>query len=324
MTSTSLPASLLTRWTNFWFRPVPPHSFALLRMLLGGVGLLSLAGLTPVELYWPLDGMVPLAGKLGWRAALEGAGLGGVAGWLAFGLLVLAFTAMTVGYRSNLAVLACFVGLVLQQYWNRLPLSSAHQLMQNLIFCLVWAETGRVWSVDSLRRSAAAEAEPDGDGVPVWPLWLMRFQIAVVYGTSGLWKFAYPTWRDGSAVYWSLNLNIFHRFPWPWPAAADPVFSLLTWGTLAFELLFPVLVWFRRLRPAVLIGGIALHIGLGLTLELGPFSLVMIAGYLAFLDPDRSPALMARWSEWFQRRGLLVEARHEVAGTPSREVEEVR
>ena len=124
-----------------------------------------------------------------------------------------------------------------------------------------------------------------------------------------MWKFAYPTWRDGSAVYWSLNLNVFHRFPWPLPPAADPVVSLLTWGTLAFELSFPVLVCFRRTRAAVLLGGIGLHLGLGLTMELGPFSLVMIAGYAAFLDPERTPALMARWSDWLDRKGVLAWAR---------------
>jgi hypothetical protein len=270
------------------------------------VGLLSLAGLTPVELFWPLDGIVPISRSgIGFRATLANAGLGVVAGWAAYGLLVAAFAAMTVGYRSNLAVLACFIGLILQQQWNNLPLSSAHQAMVNMLFCLVWAETGRIWSMDALLRPAAVQAE-ERDGVAPWPLWLMRFQIAVVYGSSGLWKFANTAWRDGSAVYWALNLNGFHRFPWALPAAADPLLSLLTWGTLAFELSFPVLVCFRRTRAAALLGGIALHLGLGLTLELGPFSLVMIAGYAAFLDPERTPAMMARWSEWVHRRGLLA------------------
>ena len=102
--STVPRGSLLGRWADFWFRPVPPHSFALLRILLGGVGLLSMAGLTPVELYWPLNGIVPLsAGGPGVRGVIEGAGLGVIAGWAAFGLLVSAFTAMTIGYRSTMS-----------------------------------------------------------------------------------------------------------------------------------------------------------------------------------------------------------------------------
>jgi hypothetical protein len=289
--------SLVARWAGLWFGPVPPHSFALVRITLGCVGLLSLAGLTPVELYWPLDGMVPVSsGVLGFRAVVASAGLGTVVGWAVYVLLVAAFAAMTVGYRSDLAVLACFLGVVVQHQWNRLPLSSAHQVMLNLLFCLIWAETGRVWSVDAMRRSSAAQTATVSEGVAPWPLWLMRFQIAVVYGSSGLWKLANTPWRDGSAVHWVLNLNGFHRFPWAIPAVVEPGLALLTWGTVAFELAFPVLVCFRRTRAAAVLGGIGLHLGLGLTLELGPFSILMIASYAAFLDPERTPALMERWS----------------------------
>jgi hypothetical protein len=297
---------LVDRWATFWFAAVPPHSFAVLRILLGSVGLLAMAGLTPVELYWPLDGIVPVSSGGGIRTALEDAGLGLIAGWAAYGLLLAAFVAMTLGYRSDLAVLICFIGLVLQQHWNRLPLSSAHQVMVNLMFCLVWTETGRVWSIDAACRRAAAGRDIDPPDVPRWPLWLMRFQIALVYGSSGLWKLAYPIWRDGSAVHWALSLNGFHRFPWAIPAAAEPVLALLTWGTLMFEIAFPVLVFFRRTRAFAILGGVGLHLGLGLTLELGPFSAVMIASYAAFLDPERTPALMRQWSGWFARAGLFA------------------
>ena len=307
---------IIERWAKLWFTPIPPHSVALLRILLGGIGVLSLVGLTPVELYWPLDGIVPISsGGMELRGAITNAGLGVAAGWVAFGLMVVAFVAMTVGYRSDLAVLAGFIGLVAQLHWNRLPLSSAHQVMLNLMFCLVWAETGRVWSVDAMRRSPAAQAELAKEGVAPWPLWLMRFQLAVVYGSSGLWKFANTPWRDGSAVYWALNLNIFHRFPWPMPAAVEPLLSLLTWGTVAFELAFPVLVCFRQTRNLTLLAGIGLHLGLGLTMELGPFSLVMVAAYVAFLDPTRTPAMMEAWSSWFARKVRPARAaRVELAG----------
>ena len=198
--------------------------------------------------------------------------------------LIAVFTAMTIGVRSNGAVLTGLVGLIGQDRWNHIPLSSAHQVMVVLLFCLVWADSGRVWSLDARRSNRAHDS--GSERVPAWPLLLMRCQIAVIYLSSGLWKISYPMWRDGSAVHWALSLNGFHRPPWPVPAEWAPFIALLTWGTVLFELLFPVLVIFRATRGPVLWGGIGLHLGLLATLELGPFSYLMIASYIAFVDPE--------------------------------------
>ena len=272
-------------WVEAWSAGIPPHSYALLRIALGVMGLLSLAGLTPVDMFWPLDGLTPIPSS-GPRAWIFAHGFGTEAGWAMFLGLILVFVAVTVGFFSNGAVLAAFIGLVAQDHWNHIPLSSAHQVMIVLLFCLIWADTGRVWSIDASRSKRSAADEPGT--VPIWPLQLMRCQIAVIYLSSGLWKISYPMWRDGSAVHWALNLNAFHRFPWPVPVEWALFIAVLTWGTVLFELLFPVLVFFRVTRIPTLIAGIGLHIGLWATLELGPFSFLMIASYIAFLDPLRT------------------------------------
>jgi hypothetical protein len=263
---------------------------ALLRIALGLMGLLSLAGLTPFEMFWPLDGLTPLPTS-GPRAWLASHGYGTIAGWAMFGGLIVAFAAMTVGFWSDLAVLAAFIGLIAQDHWNHNPLSSAHQVMIVTVFCLIWTQTGRVWSLDAYRRGHWSDSEVR---VLAWPLWLMRCQVALIYVSSGLYKLAYPVWRDGSGVHWALNLNTFHRLPWTVPPEAATLVALATWGTLAFELLFPLLILSRRIRPWVLAGGVGLHLGLWVTLELGPFSWVMLASYLSFLDPESTPHLFRR------------------------------
>ncbi len=284
----SLVAAVTARWNT----EIPPHSFALLRIALGLMALVSLAGLTPVETFWPLDGLTPLpADTTGPRAWLLAHGLGTVAGWAMFLALAVAFAAMTVGCWSDAAVLATFVGLIAQDHWNHLPLSSAHQVLIVTTFCLLWTETGRVWSLDAYVRGRLTLSDAR---VPAWPLWLMRCQVAVIYGSSGLHKLAYPMWRDGSGVHWALNLNAFHRLPWAVPPEAATVVVLASWGTLAFELLFPVMVMVRRLRRWALMVGVGLHLGLWATLELGPFSWIMLATYIAFLDPNATSRLFRR------------------------------
>lgn len=275
-------ASVVRRCSDAWTASGPPYSYAVLRILFGALCLVSLAGLTPVEMYWPLDGIIRLPSPGGPRAWLVEHGLGTAVGWVVYLGLVVVFSAMTLGVATDLAVLAAFIGLVGQNHWNTLPLSSAHQVLIVLTFCLVWAECGRVWSIDAWRSKTTA---PSFD-VATWPLFLMRWQIAVIYCSSGLHKLGFPVWRDGSAVHWALNLNYFHRLPWPIPPSAAVLVALLTWSTLLFELAFPVLVCFRKTRIPTLIAGIALHVGLWATLELGPFSWIMIASYVAFLDPE--------------------------------------
>jgi len=279
--------AVTSRLAGLFAVEIPPHSYALLRIVLGVVGLVSLLGLTPIDLYWPPDGLFALsADESGFRAWVARQGFAAYAGYGLFVWLLCSFSAMAVGYRSDAAVLASFLGLVAETHWNSLPLSSAHQVMTVLLFCLLWASTGGVWSVDSRRRPAGPPALQ-----PAWPLWLMRFQIAIVYLSSGLYKFAYPMWRDGTGVHWALNLNAFHRFPWPLPIQLAPFESLLTWGTLLFELGFWLLVLFRRTRPIALAAGVGLHAGLFATLELGPFSFLMVASYICFLDPERTANL---------------------------------
>ena len=263
---------------------IPPHSYALLRIALGAVGLLSVIGLTPIGLYWPLDGLSPLPGS-GVRVWIAAHDLDNLLGTVLFVWLACSFTAMTVGLWSDLAVFLSFVGLVAETHWNNLPLSSAHQVATVLLFCLLWTSTGQLWSLDARRRDGPPQP------APAWPLWLMRAQVAIIYLSSGLHKFAYPMWRDGTAVHWALNLNGFHRFPAPWPATLAPVEVLLTWGTLFFELTFWAFVLFRRTRPWALVAGIGLHLGLFLSLELGPFSPLMVASYLCYLAPETTQKL---------------------------------
>jgi hypothetical protein len=299
----SVRGSWLARWDEYWFDEIPPHSMALLRIVFGAMALAGLVGLTPVDMFWSLDGLTPLPGNPeGARSWLIDRGLADWAGRAYFAGSVIAAIAMTVGFRSDLAVVATFVGLWGQIHWNRLPLSSAHQVVLVVLFCLLWTDTGRVWSLDA-RRRAALGGDP-GD-VPVWPLRLIRCQVSLIYLGSALWKLLSPAWRDGSAVYWALNLNTFHRFPWPIPIAAEPYVAFLTWGTLLFELSFPVLVWFRATRLPTLALGIAMHLGLWLALELGPFSWVMMASYIAFLDPIRDSQFQNRWRTSTMRPAAL-------------------
>jgi hypothetical protein len=205
---------------------------------------------------------------------------------------------MTVGYRSGASVTASLGFSIIQILWNYLPLSGAHVVMQGVLFCLMWADCGSVWSVDAwLERRRATEGSPSSFAeYPIAPLRLIRFQIALVYLSTGLWKLYSPLWREGSALHYILNNNVFHRFPLSIPPEMEWLLTTATYVTLVWELGFAPGMMFRRTRRLVLLLGIMIHLGMIAFIEVGPFSFVMLAGYVAFLDPRRVPRLASMMS----------------------------
>jgi hypothetical protein len=292
-----LPRTIGKRWDAFWFRPTPPEIYGVLRISFGVVGLISLIGLVPIETFWDPDGLVPLA-QGGVKGALIDLGVGAIAGRALFVGLLVSFTCMAVGYRSTWAVAACFVGTILQSFWNSLPLAGGNEVLGILLFCLLWADCSAPPSLDSWLRTRGGRktASSSGDSdQPMWPVRLIRFQIAFIYVNSAFWKLLGPTWRDGSTIHYVMNLNTFQRFPVSPPVGAEWILTLATYITLFWEMSFPIMLFHRWTRRVALLMGVFLHLGLWVALELGPFSWVMLASYIAFLDPGFVSRMTGRW-----------------------------
>jgi hypothetical protein len=133
-----------------------------------------------------------------------------------------------------------------------------------------------------------------------FPVRLVQFQVALVYLVTGYLKLAGDYWRNGEALYYVLQLESIRWPPGTWLWALDPgwLLSLFTWLTILFELAFMPMVfapfWQPALRAAALVMGAALHVGIGVTLAIPDFSLVMMISYLLFFEPS--------WVEWIKDR----------------------
>jgi vitamin K-dependent gamma-carboxylase-like protein len=290
MGSAARPA--LERWRAFWFDEIPPYSYALLRIVLGAVGAVTIVGAWNPA-FWQLSGIIHLTGGWGLTPWFISHGLGDIVGLVLRWALLVGFVCLAVGLWTPVASLGMFLGSGGMIWWNVVPFSGAQQLLHNLTFPLVLADCGAVWSVDAWLRARRGHDERV-DTQPIWPLRLWQFQLALMYFSAALWKFGNPDWRSGTALYYVLNNPTYQRFPGVTPTWMFGATVALTYLTLAWELAFPFLVWFRRLRPAMLLIGVALHLGMWTTIEVGAFTPTVLAAYIAFLDPWRTESRL-RW-----------------------------
>ncbi len=138
----------------------------------------------------------------------------------------------------------------------------------------------RAWSVDAWRRPALRT-----EVVPAWTVWLLRFQVGVVYVFAGLAK-AQPDWllhAQPLNVWLSARTDTPLVGPWldeRWVAYAA------SWAGFLFDTTIVLwLSWRRTRRPAfvVLIG---FHAATGYFFNIGMFPFIMTASALIFFAPS--------------------------------------
>ncbi len=281
---------------------------ALFRIAFGLLGAWTAAGaLLNAQRYYGPDGMVP------W-ALLDGVGH---ASWSLFALapdsrllpvvvgvgFLLAALCLAAGVAPRAAALVVFVCAASLHHRNPYVANSGDRLFVILAGLSVAMPLGHRVRLLGPWRDAGALA-------PGWSVRLGQLQIAYVYSFSALAKLGHERWRAGLALQDVLASPLYAEWP---TSVGTPVVQLITWGTLAFELGFPLLVWFRRFRPWCLAVGVAFHLGIDVAMTVPMFSAVMLASYALFLDDDVVERAIARLET---RRGETTAAQS-LRGTES-------
>jgi HTTM domain len=276
-----------TAWERFWFAPEPTSSLALFRIAIGAVSFAWTLSLLPdLEAFFSAHGVEPIPPThppVGSWGVLNTFPNYSVAIALYVTLLV-ASLCLLVGYRTRLASVLVFAGVV--SFEHRAPsiFNSGDGLLRNVTFFMMLAPAGASLSVDRWRR--ARDRFWEFPARAPWALRLVQIQISAVYLSTVWFKLHGPDWLHGKAVSYAARLEDFQRFALPGALSHSQFFSAaLTYWTLAVELALGILIWNRAARPVVLALGVALHLTVGLTMELGFFSETMVACYLAFLAP---------------------------------------
>jgi predicted DCC family thiol-disulfide oxidoreductase YuxK len=307
----NLAAAVRDGWSRFFFRPADPTALGLIRIVVGLLAFWSLFVLgLDLHAYLGSQGwadaetthqaLPPFAWSLWFYVPDSMLRLVWIACLAVFGLF-------TVGLFSRTTAVLAWVVVV--STVRRAPYSvfGFDQILSLLtLYLAACGASGQAVSLDRFvrryrqARAAASALGRTGVGRRVAPLdpgvprptisanlslRLIQLHLVFMYGMAGLAKLQGPSWWNGMAIWGTMTAGEFASLDFTGLAAWPKVLNFLTHGSLALELLYPILIWPALTRPLMIVGAVALHLGIAIVSPgLTEFGLAMIAANVAFVS----------------------------------------
>jgi len=308
-------------------RPVSMRSLALLRVLAGPAVLLhlrpflsdSLDGQTYRDAFYE-----PYAA---WYTEVPDAVYVGLL-WLAAAAAV----AMSLGLLTRLATATTFVIVAYNLSLSTTHFHNNRAYLVIVLGMLAVAPCGRELSLDAWLRRRRGQPPLDLTA-PAWPLWLLRFECAAIYGASGLSKLLDPDWFGGTVTWHRVVRARDDLEGWPLPDWALSVLTDRSFHTGAAkvivltELFIAVGLWWRGSRYAAVWVAVAFHVAIEMSAAVQVFSFLGIAVLVIWAVPstrdrviriDPAAGSHRRWSAVVRALDWLARFRIEPAphGSP--------
>jgi hypothetical protein len=111
----------------------------------------------------------------------------------------------------------------------------------------------------------------------------IKLQVVILYLVASYYKLQGDTWVDGTAFYYVLY-NDMYTHPVFTNLFIDNTFIIksISWFTLIFQMLFPILVWLKKIKNIMLFAGIFLHLMIAWVNGIVDFGIIMILMYTLF------------------------------------------
>lgn len=299
------------------------RALSVLRIMLGPIVLLHLEDTFRLaadgivysdRFYLPYADWYPEAGRTLYVGLLVSAGVAAVA--MSIGLLTRVATAYSAGFVAY------------NMFLSKTHFAHNRAFLVILLATVAIVPVGRHYSVDEwIRRRRRSGARP-GSAAPLWPLWLVRFEVVAVYCASAMSKLVDPDWWGGlmlrrraidqrsaaldeGAPVWFMDLLADGTFQWWFSKVA-----VLTEFVIAFGFLH------RRTRVLAIWIAIPFHVSIQIGARVQVFSWAALAALVIWVTPkvrDRVLVLppghalerVVRRLDWFGRfelqRGDVVE-----------------
>jgi hypothetical protein len=302
--------NLIRAWNRFFFGPISARPLGVFRIVFGVLMMIYLALMTVEFDFWYtgaglLQGTEPREVAVPMRFSPLQYVSNPIVPRMVLAATFAAALGVTLGWRTRFMSVVLYLGMLSLYHRNVSSNGGPDAVPAILSFYMMLCPGGAAYSLDARRRSQQRGTAAEALIIP-WPVRLLQMQLCLIYFQSCVIKSGGQAWLDGTAVHYVLFNSEFNQFDLGWLAAYPLLINAMTHGALLIEFALAFWLWFRPVRPWVILGGILLHLGIRPVLNIPGFGEIMCAVYLTFLDPDEVAVLLRAIDprRWLARLGL--------------------
>lgn len=288
--------ALRTRLGEALFRPVDNASLVAFRIFFGA---LMFASVVRFWAYgWIRDIYIAPAFHFHWLGFSWLDPWPGLGMYVHFAILGLASVCIMLGLFYRLATVIFFFTFTYVELLEKATYLNHYYLISLLGLLMIFMPLHRSFSIDAWRQPSLR-----CDTAPAWVLWLLRFQIGVVYFFAGVAKLG-PDWLlrgEPLGIWLAAHTNIPLVGPWlaeRWVARGASFFGA------AFDLSVVFFLLHDRTRKWAYVLVVVFHAITGYLFPIGIFPWVMSFSALIFFPADWPRLLLAkipRFASWGQK-----------------------
>lgn len=186
---------------------------------------------------------------------------------------------ITTGLLYRLAAPLFFLGFTYIFLLDQSLYLNHFYLICLISFILIFIPANRAFSLDSLLRPSI-----HSDTIPVWCVWLLRFQVAIPYFFGGVAKLNHD-WLTGSPLRDWLAKRGHYQVIGDFLQTEGGAYFFSYGGLLLDLFIVPFLLW-RKTRVPAFILAILFHLTNAWIFNIGIFPWTMIAATTIFFEPD--------------------------------------
>ncbi len=171
-----------------------------------------------------------------------------------YGVMIASLVLMILGVWTRWTTIISWILVESIYRYSPVYYTGGDTVVRVFMFLGMLTQWGQAYSFDSWRRKrkailGGATEIPAQRLIAAWPMRLMMLQLGIIYCATGMLKSG-ATWANGTALYYSLNLEHFYRWPQMGLVGAVHYIGILPLLTILVH-------WWEMLFPVALIGAAA-------------------------------------------------------------------